>query len=113
MARILTLGIIVALAVFSPGLSAGQGKTAVTLLLNFYANNEHAPFAYGVVKGLYAEARAGKRPGFTGIDDPYEPPLTPEISIPTGQEPLEASLRRVVAYLESQGLVAAPAEVLR
>ena len=55
MARILTLGIIVALAVFSPGLSAGQGKTAVTLLLNFYANNEHAPFAYGVVKGLYAE----------------------------------------------------------
>ena len=33
------------------------------------------------VKGLYAEARAGKRPGFTGIDDPYEAPLHPEIAL--------------------------------
>jgi adenylyl-sulfate kinase len=57
------------------------------------------------VKGLYAEARAGKRPGFTGIDDPYEPPLHPEVLIPTGQESLEASLSRVVSYLESRGLV--------
>jgi adenylyl-sulfate kinase len=65
------------------------------------------------VKGLYAEARAGKRPGFTGIDDPYEPPLRPELSIPTGQEPLEASLARVIGYLEREGLVQAAAEVLR
>lgn len=65
------------------------------------------------VKGLYAEARAGKRPGFTGIDDPYEPPLNPELAIPTGQEPLDASLRRVLAYLEAEGLIAQPAEALR
>lgn len=57
------------------------------------------------VKGLYAEARAGKRPGFTGIDDPYEPPLRPEISIPTGREPLDASLGRVLVYLEREGLI--------
>ena len=63
------------------------------------------------VKGLYAEARAGNRPGFTGIDDPYEPPLSPELSIPTGQEPLEASLARVVAFLEERGLVPAPEAV--
>ena len=59
------------------------------------------------VKGLYAEARAGKRPGFTGVDDPYEPPLHPELSIPTGQEPLDASLRRVLSFLEERGLVPA------
>ena len=59
------------------------------------------------VKGLYAEARAGKRPGFTGVDDPYEPPLRAELSIPTGQEPLTASLQRVLAYLEERGLAPA------
>lgn len=59
------------------------------------------------VKGLYAEARAGRRPGFTGVDDPYEPPLNAELSIPTGQETLDASLARVVRYLESNGLVPA------
>ena len=57
------------------------------------------------VKGLYAEARAGKRSGFTGVDDPYEPPLNPEISCPTGTEPLEASLARILGYLETHGLV--------
>jgi adenylylsulfate kinase len=57
------------------------------------------------VKGLYAEARAGKRPGFTGIDDPYEPPVKPELVLPTGQEPLAASLARVTEYLESRGLI--------
>jgi adenylylsulfate kinase len=57
------------------------------------------------VKGLYAEARAGKRPGFTGVDDPYEPPLRAEVVIPSGSEPLAASLERVVSYLESEGLL--------
>ena len=57
------------------------------------------------VKGLYAEARAGKRPGFTGIDDPYEPPTSPELILPTGQEPLAASLARVTDFLESRGLI--------
>lgn len=65
------------------------------------------------VKGLYAEARAGKRPGFTGIDDPYEPPAAPEIVIPTGQEPLEASIDRVLGYLEREGLIARAAEAVR
>jgi adenylylsulfate kinase len=57
------------------------------------------------VKGLYAEARSGKRPGFTGIDDPYEPPVQPELVVPTGSEPIEQSVARVLAYLEQRGLV--------
>lgn len=57
------------------------------------------------VKGLYAEARAGTRPGFTGIDDPYEPPLRPEVVLPTGSEPMTASVERILNYLEATGLV--------
>ena len=65
------------------------------------------------VKGLYAEARAGKRPGFTGIDDPYETPASPEIVIPTGQEPPAASIARVLDYLQRQGLIERAAEAVR
>jgi adenylyl-sulfate kinase len=63
------------------------------------------------VKGLYAEARAGKRPGFTGIDDPT--PTSPEIVIPAGQEPAAASIARVLGYLERQGLIERAAEAVR
>jgi sulfate adenylyltransferase len=35
------------------------------------------------VKGMYAKARKGQMPGFTGIDDPYEPPLDPELTLQT------------------------------
>lgn len=59
------------------------------------------------VKGLYAEARAGKRPGFTGIDDPYEAPLQPEVRCETGRESESVSLDRILAHLEEAGLIAA------
>ena len=59
------------------------------------------------VKGLYAEARAGKRSNFTGIDDPYEAPIAPEIVVPTGGETLDESLSRILSYLEAEGLIAA------
>ncbi len=59
------------------------------------------------VKGLYAEARAGRRPGMTGIDDPYEPPANPEVTLATGREQPEQSLAGLLAYLEHRGLVPA------
>lgn len=55
MRRILTLGLAVVLAALGAAPAAAQSKAPVTLLLNFYANNEHAAFAYGVVKGMFAE----------------------------------------------------------
>jgi len=61
------------------------------------------------VKGLYAKARAGELKGFTGVDDPYEEPHTPEVVCQTGREPLEESLARIVSYLESRGLIPAAA----
>ena len=59
------------------------------------------------VKGLYAEARAGNRPGFTGVDDPYEAPESPEVRCETGAESVAQSLARIVAYLEGRDLLAA------
>jgi adenylylsulfate kinase-like enzyme len=49
------------------------------------------------VKGLYARARAGEIPGFTGIDDPYEPPADPELVIDTSVTPLAESVARIRA----------------
>ena len=43
------------------------------------------------VKGLYAKARRGELKGMTGIDDPYEPPLTPELAFDQGTSPDEAA----------------------
>ncbi|MGO9874158.1 MAG: adenylyl-sulfate kinase [Acidimicrobiia bacterium] len=52
------------------------------------------------VKGLYAKARAGEIPEFTGVSDPYEPPVEPELRIETaGRSPAE-SAAEVLAWLE-------------
>jgi adenylylsulfate kinase len=51
------------------------------------------------VKGLYAKARAGEIKGFTGIDDPYEPPLEPEVVCNTAEETVEESARKVIDKL--------------
>lgn len=44
------------------------------------------------VKGLYARQRAGTLHGLTGVDDPYEPPLNPEVVVPTHVQTVEESL---------------------
>jgi bifunctional enzyme CysN/CysC len=50
-------------------------------------------------KGLYRKARAGELPNFTGIDQPYEAPETPEIAIDTSALSAEAACERIVGYL--------------
>jgi adenylyl-sulfate kinase len=49
-------------------------------------------------KGLYARARAGELTGLTGVDDPYEPPESPDVVV-GGGEPVEDAVARVVAAL--------------
>jgi len=61
------------------------------------------------VKGLYEKAFAGEITGFTGVDDPYEEPVSPELRIDTEQHEPEESARIILAKLEELGLV--PAEV--
>src|SRR5437764_7280607 len=56
-------------------------------------------------KGLYKKARAGQLKGFTGIDDPYEAPLKPELTLDaTNTSPQEATVQ-LLAYLEKQGII--------
>jgi len=52
------------------------------------------------VKGLYRRARSGQLPGFTGIDDPYEPPENPEVECSTDRESLAESVDKILRYLE-------------
>lgn len=52
------------------------------------------------VKGLYAMARSGQIKAFTGIDDPYEEPLNPDIVCYTAEESLEDSIAKITEQLE-------------
>lgn len=58
------------------------------------------------VKGLYQRARAGEIKGFTGIDDPYEPPLHPDVECRTDLEDISESVAKVFQKLEDLGYVA-------
>lgn len=60
------------------------------------------------VKGMYKRALTGELKNFTGIDDPYEPPANPELTIDTQAEPPAASAARILALLEQRGLVPRP-----
>jgi bifunctional enzyme CysN/CysC len=51
------------------------------------------------VKGLYAKARAGELPNFTGISSPYESPQDPEIRIDTTQVSAEEAAEQIIDYL--------------
>ncbi|MEP7136996.1 MAG: bifunctional sulfate adenylyltransferase/adenylylsulfate kinase, partial [Chloroflexota bacterium] len=59
------------------------------------------------VKGLYAKARQamvdGKPMGFTGVDDPYEPPINPEITLQGFGSTPEENARTIIKYLETEG----------
>ena len=55
------------------------------------------------VKGLYKKARAGEITGFTGVDDPYEEPLHPEVICDTENETPEQSAEKVIHRLEELG----------
>ena len=57
------------------------------------------------VKGMYAKAFAGQIPNFTGVSDPYEAPLNPEITVHTDQETVEESVNKIIAYLEERAFI--------
>ncbi len=57
-------------------------------------------------KGLYKKARAGQLKGFTGVDDPYEPPLKPEVTIDATHTSPQQAAAQLLEYLQQQGIVA-------
>ncbi len=66
------------------------------------------------VKGLYAKALRGEIAAFTGISDPYEAPLAPEVVVETDRESPEESLTKILQHLEALGYMAAtPVDSMR
>lgn len=57
------------------------------------------------VKGLYARARAGEIQGFTGVDDPYEPPLDPEVTLDTSKQSVPECVETIVGKLIELGYI--------
>lgn len=96
-------GIIVMVAVISPYYDTRQ--EVYKTLGKVIEVHVHAPLSVCEArdpKGLYAKVRAGELWNFTGIDDPYEPPLTPEIECNTAAETIDESRDKVIkAVLKS------------
>lgn len=70
-----------------------------------YANAPLEAVADRDVKGLYRRAMAGEIPHFTGVSDPYEPPVSPEITVYTSQESVEQSLQKILTAITKTGLI--------
>ncbi|TVP61452.1 MAG: adenylyl-sulfate kinase [Nodularia sp. (in: Bacteria)] len=68
--------------------------------IEVYVNAPLATCEERDVKGLYKRARQGEIKFFTGIDDPYEPPLKAEVECLTGQEDIEQSVAKVISQFD-------------
>jgi len=73
--------------------------------IEVYVNADVEACACRDVKGLYARALRGEIPQFTGISDPYEPPVAPEIELDTVHESVEESATKVIRYLVQHGFL--------
>ena len=105
-------------------LLARNGVIAITAAISPYreirdeVRNEHGQFVEVYVKcsleklverdvkGLYAKALRGEIPSFTGVSDPYEEPLNPELVIETDREKMKPA-SRLIAKLEQLSYIAA------
>ncbi|MEQ9624190.1 adenylyl-sulfate kinase [Coleofasciculus chthonoplastes] len=97
-------GVIVLVSAISPYRAIREEvRQKVGDFLEVYVNAPLATCEERDVKGLYKRARAGEILGFTGIDDPYEPPLNPEVECRTDQEELSESVAKVLQKLEELG----------
>ncbi|WP_269086006.1 adenylyl-sulfate kinase [Chroogloeocystis siderophila] len=94
-------GVIVIAAVVSPYRAARDELRHTTdNFVEVYVNAPLEVCEMRDVKGLYAMARAGEIRAFTGIDDPYEEPLNPDIVCYTAAETVEESVAKVIMELQ-------------
>lgn len=84
-------------------------KTGRILFIEVYVNTPIEICEKRDPKGLYKQARnavsAGKGMGFTGVDDPYEPPSDPEITFDASVQPTEQGVELILKHLETNGLL--------
>jgi adenylylsulfate kinase len=98
-------GVVVLVALISPYRAVRdevrqQLETATIPFLEVYVNAPLEVCALRDPKGLYRKAQRGEIPSFTGLDDPYEPPLSPEVECHTDHESVETSAARVLEALQ-------------
>lgn len=97
-------GVIVLVSAISPYRAVREEvKAKVGDFIEVFVNAPLAECERRDVKGLYKRARAGEIKAFTGIDDPYEPPLNPEVECRTDLEELDESVAKVLNKLEELG----------
>jgi adenylyl-sulfate kinase len=102
-------GIIVIASFISPFRADRDAARALFASGQFFEVHVDAPFEVVEardVKGLYKKAREGSLPNFTGLDSPYEPPLSPELRLNTVELSPDEALRRV--FVAVDGLLGRP-----
>ena len=93
-------GVIVLVSAISPYREIRQEmRNRIGRFIEVYVNAPLAVCEQRDVKGLYRRARAGELKCFTGVDDPYEPPLHAEVVCRTDAESVEESARKVLAAI--------------
>jgi adenylylsulfate kinase len=106
-AKLAAHGVAVLVAAISPYRDArDRMRSSVDSFVEVHVATSLAVCAERDVKGLYAQAFAGRIPQFTGVSDPYEPPLAPEMVLRTDREPVGRSVEQVLTCLERLGLTA-------
>lgn len=102
--RLARNGVLVIAAVVSPFATARNAVGAVhaeagAAFLEIHVATSLEVCAERDVKGLYAKQRDGKLGGLTGVDDKYEPPLSPALRLDTAQSSVDESVRALIQLL--------------
>jgi adenylyl-sulfate kinase len=98
-------GVIVIVAAISPYRAVrDEARSAIGRFVEVHVQCSIDELIRRDTKGLYARALEGSVPNLTGISDPYEAPLAPEVSVHTDLESLDESVARVIAALDSRGV---------
>jgi adenylylsulfate kinase len=98
-------GVAVLVAAISPYRQArDQVRTQVEVFVEVHVAAPVSTCAQRDPKGLYAKALAGQITNFTGVSDPYEPPLEPELTLHTDTQSVDDSVHQVLAWLETNHL---------
>jgi adenylylsulfate kinase len=99
-------GVAVIVSAISPYRDArNQCRSFIQDFVEAYVHATVEECAKRDVKGLYAKALAGELKGFTGVDDPYEPPQSPEIYLDTMSQNPDESLQLVLDKLREMGYI--------
>jgi adenylylsulfate kinase len=95
-------GVIVIVPVISPYQEMREhARKKIGRFVEVYVNAPLEVCEQRDVKGLYKKARAGEIKGFTGVDDPYEEPIDPDVVCYTAEETCDQSAEKIINFVDS------------